>query len=84
MFAGVPYLVGERGPELFTSGVSGRITPNNRLAFAGAGAGLGGGGTSVVVNVHGALMGSSVPEVASIIRAELKRIGNRNDGVGLS
>jgi len=38
---GSGYLVGERGPELFTPGVSGMITPNEML----------GGSTSVVVNV---------------------------------
>ena len=38
---GGSYLVGERGPELFSPGVSGTITPNEML----------GGTTSVVVNV---------------------------------
>ena len=38
---GKSYLVGERGPELFSPGVSGMITPNEML----------GGTTSVVVNV---------------------------------
>ena len=38
---GKTYLVGERGPELFTPGVSGMVTPNHAL----------GGSTSVVVNV---------------------------------
>ena len=33
--AGRPYLVGERGPELFSPGSSGTITPNNQLALAG-------------------------------------------------
>ncbi len=42
------YLVGERGPELFTPGVSGMITPNHAL----------GGSTTVVVNVDAS--GSSV------------------------
>ena len=37
---GKSYIVGERGPELFTPGVSGGITPNHAL-----------GSTSVVVNV---------------------------------
>jgi len=40
--AGSPYLVGERGPELFMPSRGGSIIPNNAL---------GGGGTSVVVNV---------------------------------
>jgi len=46
--AGSGYLVGERGPEMFTPGVSGMITPNHAL----------GGTTNVVVNVDAS--GSSV------------------------
>jgi len=46
--AGGGYLVGERGPEMFTPGVSGMITPNHAL----------GGTTNVVVNVDAS--GSSV------------------------
>ena len=38
---GGSYIVGEKGPELFTPGVSGMITPNHAL----------GGSTNVVVNV---------------------------------
>ncbi len=45
---GGQYLVGERGPEMFTPGVSGMITPNSAL----------GGTTNVVVNVDAS--GSSV------------------------
>ena len=45
---GKTYLVGERGPELFTPGVSGMVTPNHAL----------GGSTNVVVNVDAS--GSSV------------------------
>ena len=40
---GGSYLVGERGPELFTPGTSGNITPNNAL-----------GGGNITVNVNGA------------------------------
>ena len=40
--AGSPYIVGERGPELFVPGRSGGIVPNNQL---------GGDTTNVVVNV---------------------------------
>ena len=39
---GMPYIVGEKGPELFMPGRSGAIVPNNAL---------GGGSTNVVVNV---------------------------------
>ena len=35
--AGMTYLVGERGPELFTPRTSGMITPNGALAGAGGG-----------------------------------------------
>jgi len=45
---GSSYLVGERGPELFSPGVSGMITPNEML----------GGSTNIVVNVDAS--GSSV------------------------
>ena len=38
---GSSYIVGEKGPEMFTPGVSGMITPNHAL----------GGSTNVVVNV---------------------------------
>ena len=45
---GGSYIVGERGPELFTPGSSGMITPNHQL----------GGATTVVVNVDAS--GSSI------------------------
>ena len=45
---GTSYIVGERGPELFSPGVSGMITPNHAL----------GGSTNVIVNVDAS--GSSV------------------------
>ena len=45
---GKSYIVGERGPEMFTPGSSGMITPNHEL----------GGSTNVVVNVDAS--GSSV------------------------
>ena len=45
--AGRPYLVGERGPELFVPGAQGNIIPNNAM-----------GGSSIVVNVDAS--GSSV------------------------
>ena len=46
--AGRPYLVGERGPEMFVPGAQGNIVPNNAM----------GGGASVTVNVDAS--GSSV------------------------
>jgi hypothetical protein len=41
VMAGGSYIVGERGPEMFSPGVSGMITPNHAL----------GGSTNIVVNV---------------------------------
>jgi phage-related minor tail protein len=40
---GGTYLVGERGPELFTPSSSGNITPNHAM----------GGGANITVNVNG-------------------------------
>lgn len=34
--SGMPYLVGERGPELFVPGSSGSIVPNSRIGAAGS------------------------------------------------
>jgi phage-related protein len=41
-----PYIVGERGPELFVPSSNGRIIPNNKL---------GGGGGNIYINVSGAI-----------------------------
>jgi len=43
VMSGGTYLVGERGPELFTPGTSGSITPNSAL----------GGNANITVNVNG-------------------------------
>ena len=48
VMGGSPYIVGERGPELFVPGSSGTIIPNDKM----------GGGVSIVVNVDAS--GSSV------------------------
>lgn len=45
--SGTSYLVGERGPELFTPNSNGNITPNNRLG--------GSAGTTININVTGAI-----------------------------
>lgn len=47
--ANTPYLVGERGPELFVSGTAGRIVNNNQLSQMG-----GGGVTQVTYNIQAA------------------------------
>jgi hypothetical protein len=45
VMAGTSYLVGEKGPEIFTPSGSGSITPNNKL----------GGNTTINLNVTGAI-----------------------------
>ena len=54
---GSTYLVGERGPELFTPGTSGNITPNNAL-----------GGGSITVNVNGGDPNSIVRALQQYVR----------------
>lgn len=51
--AGTSYLVGENGPEFFTPGSSGMITPNNRI---------GGGNTIVNITVNGDITGRELIE----------------------
>jgi hypothetical protein len=63
---GSSYLVGERGPELFTPGTSGNITPNNAL-----------GGGSITVNVQGA----DPNEVVRALQAYTRTNGKLPQGV---
>lgn len=58
------YLVGERGPELFTPGAGGFITPNNRL----------GGGSSTNINITvNAGMGANGAQLGQEIVSAIKR-----------
>lgn len=72
--AGKTYLVGERGPELFTPPTSGKIVPNNKLA---------GGDTVVNVQVNGVTdvdsFRRSVPQIQAqmISAADLARVRNK-------
>lgn len=59
--AGTPYLVGERGPELFLPTASGSIVPNHSLAFAGI------GGVNVTINVAGMNSMLDVRQVAQTV-----------------
>ena len=56
---GSTYLVGERGPELFTPGTSGSITPNHAM---------GGGGNTITVNVNGGDPNSIVRALQQYVR----------------
>ena len=60
---GMPYLVGEMGPEIFQPGRGGNIVPNDKLA---------GGGTSIVINVT-AGMGTNGAQVGEQIVNAIKR-----------
>jgi len=57
VMGGGTYLVGERGPELFTPGSSGNITPNNAL-----------GGANITVNVNGGDPNSIVRALQQYVR----------------
>jgi hypothetical protein len=54
---GGSYLVGERGPELFTPSSSGNITPNNAM-----------GGNTITVNVNGGDPNSIVRALQQYVR----------------
>lgn len=61
--AGRPYVVGERGPELFLPSVSGSIVPN------GGGGGMGG----VTIHVHGPVLDGR--QLGQLVATELRRNG---------
>jgi hypothetical protein len=61
---GMPYLVGEMGPELFMPGRGGNIVPNDRLGR--------GGGASIVINVS-AGMGTNGAQVGEQIVNAIRR-----------
>jgi hypothetical protein len=58
------YIVGERGPEIFTPGAAGFITPNNRLG--------GGSSTNITINVT-AGMGANGNQIGEEIIRQIKR-----------
>jgi len=72
--AGKTYLVGEKGPELFTPGHAGRIVPNNQIAGGG-----GGGGRQttisigdVIVNVQGGGDQFDPVQLGRMVRDEIR------------
>ncbi len=74
VLSGVSYMVGERGPELFSPGASGFITPNNRLG--------GSGGMTVNVYVSGSV--TSEQNLAETVRKQLLRTQNRTGSLGFN
>jgi hypothetical protein len=79
VMGGSPYIVGERGPELFVPNVSGTIVPNHDLR-SGGGSGVGG---SVVINVN-AGMGTDGAEVGRQVVDALKAYSRRNGPLPLA
>ena len=69
-----PYVVGERGPELFVPGISGSIISNENLR--GMRGGGEGGDIYVTVQVNGSVMAER--DLAETVRRELIRNGTRN------
>lgn len=68
--AGTTYLVGENGPELFTSSTSGTIIPNGAM---------GGSGTTVNITVNGALDPiSTARQIANLLNREATINGSFN------
>jgi len=69
--AGTTYLVGEKGPELFTAGSNGAIIPNNAISS--------GGGNTVNITVNGAIDPiSTARQIANLLNKEATLSGSFN------
>jgi len=81
--AGQAYLVGEAGPEVFVSGVSGRIDPGTTGTAVGMG-----GGISLNVNLSGTFFGDKRDEIAESladsIHEALLRKQRRTGSLGIT
>jgi hypothetical protein len=69
---GGSYIVGERGPEIFTPSVPGNIIPNNQITAGNRTRGVGGGGAMQVV-VSGYISGNGL----RLVQARSDRQGRR-------
>jgi hypothetical protein len=67
--AGSPYIVGEKGPELFVPGSSGTVIPNDRMGQMGSAAG--GSNINISYNIQS---GVSRAELQPILDNERKRL----------
>lgn len=78
--AGQPYIVGEKGPELFVPGQSGTVIPNHQLGQGGA------GGTATTVNYN--IQAVDAPSFQSLVARDpefifnVSRAGARRTPVG--
>jgi phage-related protein len=67
---GMPYIVGEQGPELFVPSQSGRIIPNGA-----------GGGANVTINMNGATVRSEA-DIRALSEALAETVGRELRGMG--
>lgn len=67
-----PYLIGERGPELFVPHTSGRIVPNNQIAMGGQSSSTYNVTVNVAAGAHPADVGA---EVVNALKAYERRNG---------
>ncbi len=67
--AATPYIVGERGPELFVPSVSGAVVPNHRLDQTGPVRGQ----TNVTVNISGIENAAGVRQSAGQVAVAVRR-----------
>jgi hypothetical protein len=68
---GSPYMVGERGPELFVPNRSGMIVPNT--ALGGAGGGISVGGSRTAINIQGSADRSTVAAMQEMLAVRDRR-----------
>jgi hypothetical protein len=68
---GKTYLVGERGPELFSPGSNGTIIPNHALKGGSS------GGATINISVSGAIdPASTARQIANILKQEASTSGS--------
>ena len=63
------YIVGEKGPELFTPATSGTITPNNQLSSMSVG-----GGQNITMNIH--VPHANTPEVINALKDLMNNVNS--------
>jgi hypothetical protein len=77
VYQGNAYVVGEEGPELFSPGMSGRITPNSALRSGGDG-GNGGTVNNITMHLHGVADADSFRKSQSQISAQMGAMLSRH------
>jgi hypothetical protein len=70
VFAGTPYIVGERGRELFVPTQNGNITPNDKLT----------GGDVYNININSKIADATLPD---LLVAELRKFNRRSGAINI-